>query len=149
MIIDKLENQKIYFQSSGRFEKGFSFLSNTDLANLTDGRHDIEGDNVFALVSTYTTKFPEEKDPESHIIYADIQYIVSGEEKIGYALYDNQPVFKEYIKEKDIMFYKNYSCFINMYSGMFAVFYPQDIHMPGIMISEPVKVKKIVIKVRL
>lgn len=149
MIIDKLENQKIYFQSSGRFEKGFSFLCNTDLVNLTEGRHDIEGDDLFALVSTYNTKLPEEKDPESHKIYADIQYIVSGEEKIGYALYENQPVFKEYIEEKDIMFYKDYSGFINLYSGMFAVFYPQDIHMPGIMISEPVEVKKIIIKVRL
>ncbi len=149
MIIDKLKNWRIYFDRNNSFAKGFEFLESTDLLNLPEGRHDIDGDNLFALVSNYNTKPPAEKDPESHRIYADIQYIVKGEEKIGYAVLDDQKVYKQYIEEKDIMFYKDYSCFINMYSGMFAVFYPQDIHMPGIMISEPVDVKKIVIKVRL
>lgn len=149
MIIDKIKNWRIYFDRNSRFANGFEFLETTDLLYLPEGRHDIDGDNLFALVSNYTTKPPEEKDPESHRVYADIQYIVSGEEKIGYAVLDNQPVCKEYIEEKDIMFYKDYSCFINLFCGMFAVFFPQDIHMPGITINEPVEVKKIVIKVRL
>lgn len=149
MIIDKLENRNLYFHLGERFEKGFKFLVNNDLISLLEGKHEIDGDNVFALVSNYVTKSPEEKDPESHRIYADIQYIVKGCEKIGYAVYDSQKVFKEYNEEKDIMFYNDFSFYLNLFTGMFTVFFPDDIHMPGITMDEPVEVKKIVIKVRL
>lgn len=33
--------------------------------------------------------------------------------------------------------------------GFFAVFYPQDCHMPQLCVDEPMKVKKVVVKVEI
>ncbi len=149
MIIDKLENSSLYFPLGERFEKGFKFLIDDDLSSLPEGKHEIDGDNVFALVSNYVTRSQEEKQPESHKIYADIQYMVTGAENIGYAAYKSQEVYKEYDEDKDFMLYNDISFLLKLEKGMFTVFFPDDIHMPGITMDEPVEVKKIVIKVRL
>lgn len=149
MILDKLENSAKYNYTNGNFSKAFSFLLNTDLINIDDGRYEIDGDNVYAIISSYDTKSPEGAHPEAHRVYADIQYMVSGTEQIGYSVYNGQKVFKEYNAEKDFLLYENVSFFIKMETGMFAVFYPDDLHMPGIMINNPAPVKKAVIKVKL
>ena len=35
-----------------------------------------------------------------------------------------------------------------MRPGLFAVFFPQDAHMPGLAVDQPEPVKKMVIKIR-
>jgi YhcH/YjgK/YiaL family protein len=149
MILDKIENSSKYFPLEAGFEKGFKYLTETDMANLTDGRYDIDGDNVFVLISSYDTKNPAEKLPEAHRKYADIQYMISGCEKIGYANLEAQKITKEYNEEKDIIFYDEISFYIKMDEGKFALFLPDDIHMPGIVDGEVKKVKKAVVKVKL
>ncbi len=149
MILDKLENCSKYFSLGKRFETGFKYLLETDLTKITDGKYDIEGDDVFVLVSSYETKRPTEKLPEAHRKYADIQFIVSGNENIGYAHLENQNIKIEYNEEKDIIFYDEVSFYIKLPKGKFAVFLPDDIHMPGILDGEVMQVKKAVVKVRL
>ncbi|NOS84135.1 MAG: YhcH/YjgK/YiaL family protein, partial [Ignavibacteria bacterium] len=68
---------------------------------------------------------------------------------IGYSFFSGQSVFKEYDTEKDYLLYNYVSGSIILDEGMFAVFFPDDIHQPGLMIDEPMKVKKAVVKVRL
>jgi YhcH/YjgK/YiaL family protein len=64
-------------------------------------------------------------------------------------LYTGQKIFKEYDEEKDYMLYEEVSFFLKLNAGMLAIFFPHDIHMPGIMDKEPEPVKKVVIKVRI
>ena len=149
MILDKLENASLYSCISNNLKKGFEFLKNTDLPALSPGRHDIDGNDVFALVSEYDSKNPEDCRLEAHRIYTDIQYLVSGKELIGYETLGTQAVSSEYNPEKDIAFYKGDGTPILLEAGMFAVFFPQDVHRPCIFAEKPEKVKKIVIKVRI
>lgn len=149
MILDKLENAEIYKCISENLKKGFEFLTNTDLQNIEIGRYEIEGKDVFALVSEYDSKKPDDCRLEAHQNYADIQYIVSGKEAIGFVTLKNQEVTSPYNAEKDIIFFSGETSALILEAGMFAVFFLQDAHRPCMQIDGPEKVKKVVVKVRI
>ena len=149
MILDKIENAGLYSCISENLKKGLDFLKNTDLSQVEVGRFEIDGKNVFALISEYESKAHQDCRLEAHQAYADIQYIVSGREAIGFAPLNGQTVTEEYIAEKDIVFFSGETTQLILETGMFAVFYPQDAHRPSMQIDEPEHVKKIVVKVKL
>lgn len=149
MILDKLENADHYSGISENLKKGFNFLKITDLSNLEAGRYEIDGKNVFALVSEYDSKAHQECRLEAHQAYTDIQYIVAGREAIGYAPLNGQTITAEYLPENDIVFFSGETTPLIVEAGMFAVFFPQDIHRPCMQIDGPEKVKKIVVKVKI
>ena len=149
MILDKLENAVFYSCISENLKKGFEYLKNTDFSAVEVGRYEIDGKNVFALVSEYDSKKPEDCRLEAHQIYADIQYIVSGKEAIGFATLNAQTITSEYNPDKDIVFFSGETTSLILEAGMFAVFYPQDVHRPCLQIDGPEKVKKVVIKVKI
>lgn len=149
MILDKLENAALYEGISENLKKGFDFLKNTDLLSIEIGRYEIDGNTVFALVSEYDSKKPEDCKLEAHQVYADIQFIVSGREAIGFATLNNQTVTAEYNPDKDIVFFSGEATPLIMEAGLFAVFFPQDTHRPCMQIDGPEKVKKVVVKVRM
>jgi len=148
MILDKLENADFYSGYNKNLKAGFDYLKTTELDRLEPGRYEIDGNNVFALVSEYDSKKPEDCRLEAHRIYADIQYIVSGSEAIGFVTLNNQTVISEYNADKDIVFFSGEAAPIILEAGLFAVFFPQDVHRPCMQINGPEKVKKVVIKVR-
>jgi YhcH/YjgK/YiaL family protein len=148
MIIDTLQNAHLYFTLGNRFKKGFEYLTSTNLIALEPGKYQI-ADGIFALVSEYQTKFPEDAVPESHIKHADIQYMVTGQEFMGYTPYTGQTPTIAYDNNKDITFY-NVPTSLNLVSkGMFTIFFPTDIHQPSVMVNTSETVKKVVIKVEL
>lgn len=149
MILDKLENAALYASISENMKIGFDYLATTDFTNLEPGKYEIAGKNIFALVSEYQSKEHQDCRPEAHRNYADIQYIVSGREIIGFATLNNQTVTDEYNTDKDIIFFSGETTPLILESGMFAVFFPQDVHRPCMQIDGPEKVKKVVVKVRI
>ncbi len=151
MIIDKIENANLYKNLGDRITKAFDYIKNTNMKNLAPGKYEIEGENIFALISEYQTKPESEGKPEAHRKYIDVQFVISGEELMGYSPLENQSILEPYKEENDIIFFKGEnhlsgSCRIE--AGMFAIFFPTDVHMPGISINESAYVKKLVIKVR-
>jgi len=149
MILDKLENAGFYLNISNELKKGFEYLINTDLQALESGFHEIEGKNIFALVSYFETKRPEDCRLEAHRDYADIQYIVSGREAIGFATLKNQEITTPYTPERDIVFFNGETTPLILETGMFVVFFPQDVHQPGMQVDGSEKVKKVVVKVKM
>jgi YhcH/YjgK/YiaL family protein len=146
MILDKLENSELYEKLHPLFAKAFDFIRKTDFSQLTDGKYEIDNDKLFAMVQEYKTKDETEGKPEAHHKYIDIQYIHSGVELIGIApLKGNTLISDE--PEKDLAFYESETSFIKLEAGMFAIFFPDDLHMPGIKLEKSTKVKKVVIKV--
>lgn len=132
--------------------KGLEFLKNTALAELELGRHEIDGDNVYALVQEYQTLPKAEKKVEAHRKYIDIQYIVAGAEVIGYGLDSPQnEVTEDKLAEKDAIFYKNIAGEMDLIlsKGMYAVLFPTDIHRPGCNYGAGGPVRKVVVKVAL
>ncbi len=146
MIVDHISNIGLYVGLNPYLVRGLDFIGKTDLASLAPGRYEIEGEDVYALVSEYETKLPEQGKWEAHKTYTDIQFVIAGEEKIGYANVQNQKITEAYNPEKDIMFLEGSGDFITAKAGTFIVFTPQDSHMPCIMNEKISKVKKIVIK---
>jgi len=147
MVIDKLSNAKQYYGLSGRIEKSLKYLQSTDLEKLEIGKHEIDGKNIFVVVSEYDAKDIEQGKWEAHRNYLDIQYVVSGKEKIGYASIDEMKMIGEYNQDKDVLFLQGEGDLLLVNEGTFALFAPQDAHMPGIKVNNGEHVKKIVVKI--
>ena len=138
------------FKNPERWKKAFEFLKSHELDTLAAGRYDIDDDNLFASVSEYTTQSPSEKHYEAHQKYVDIQYVISGKERIGISpVTDTTKTFQAYDAGKDIGLYavktvKTYPAT----PAVFFIFFPSDAHEPGLDPGEKTEVKKVVIKLR-
>ena len=151
MIFDTIENYRNYCDAEDKLTKGFLFCMKAVSENLPVGKYEIDGTEIYAMIQEYTTKLPEEALFEGHKKYIDIQYVISGIEEIGIIDISKAKNEKKYSDESDAAFYaKNEkSGKLVLESGDFAVFYPNDLHMPGLAFEEKASdVKKIVVKVR-
>ncbi len=149
MIKDRLENASTYYKISENLQKGFEWLKTTDLKSIADGKYLIDNNNVYANVQSYETK--DSAPYEAHREYADIQYLVSGSEKIGVTDYSNCSVLEKYNPQKDIEFlhFNSNETYHTINEGDFLVLFPQDAHKPSINTEQKTKVKKVVIKVKI
>ncbi|WP_425060360.1 Toxin-antitoxin biofilm protein TabA [Sporomusa carbonis] len=132
--------------------KGLNYLAKTDLAALAAGKHEIEGKDIYVAVNEYETQPREVRRAEAHVEYLDIQYIISGRELIAYSLLspDNE-VLSDELTAKDVIFYKTVrqETDLVMTEGMYAIFFPWDVHRPNCALNEPGKVKKAVVKIKM
>lgn len=151
MIVDNIKNCEMYYKLNKGFEKAFDFIKKAVRENLPIGKYEIDGNEVYALIQEYKTKLKEEGKFEGHRKYIDIQYIISGIEKIDVIDISKLESNIEYNEEKDIEFYKDNSKTGNVVleEGEYAIFYPTDIHKPGMVFDSITDVKKIVVKVKL
>lgn len=124
------------------------YLRSIDFTAVQDGKVEIDGPRLIANVMRYQTKLPEQAVWESHRKYIDVQYVVSGEERIGYIPLDNAPpVQSPYNDAKDVIFYEPGRDSFTLRAGQFAIFYPEDIHAPSLANGDPQPVLKVVMKV--
>jgi len=73
VIIDKLTNSYLYETLSPRIKRAFDYLHQADLRTVEDGKYEIDGNNVYAVVQRYSTKLKEQGKWEAHQRYIDIQ----------------------------------------------------------------------------
>lgn len=149
MIIDKLLNMHLYSNIGDRINKAFNYLKTTDFSKTEPGKYDIDGDSIFALVSEYKTKDESDGKLEAHKSYLDVQFVAEGKELMGYVPLKNQKVLIPFNEQNDITFYEGSKSFTLVEKGMFAIFFPTDIHMPGIKCDNSEYVKKVVVKVKI
>ena len=146
MIIDNLDNCSSYRGVASRWWRAFDFLHSADLANLALGRHDLDGDNLFALVQEYQTRDLAESKWEAHRRYCDVQYVVSGRERMGVAPLARMSVVTPYDADKDVAFFDGPGDWVVLDANMFAIFTPNDVHRPCVAAGPGERVRKIVIK---
>ncbi len=88
--------------------------------------------------------------PEFHARYIDIQYLLQGEEAIGYSPANAQlEKITDQLAERDIAFVaqqKNETRLV-LTPGMYAIFYPGELHRPCRAQGAPMHIKKVVIKI--
>ena len=148
MIVDTLENISAYTALGERIAVALEYLKTTDFAEMQDGRYDICGDEIYAMVQRYTTKPREQGKWEAHHKYIDIQFLVEGCEQIGVVDTRKLTIAEEYSVESDIMFFADEDGdFIKLTGDKFVLLFPQDAHMPGIASNTPSAVTKVVIKI--
>lgn len=148
MILDRLDNASAYLGVHPRVAAAIQFLKNTDLNALPVGRHPVQGEDVYALVSLGMTKQNDPMTYEAHRKYIDVQYIVSGVEAMGVAPINELKVTKEYDAKDDYLLFSGAGSVVTLRAGTFVVYFPQDGHAPGQAAGEPSEVKKVVMKVR-
>lgn len=151
MIYDKLDNLELYKGLSADIYDGLKFLQQVN-PDIAIGVYQLTP-NVKAIVSEYTTKETNENGYETHRQNIDIQYLLKGNEKIACLPVGELFETKPYNDETDAAFYNVVpdlcpSTFV-LRPGYFAIFFPQDGHMPQLCVLEPEDVKKVVVKVRL
>jgi biofilm protein TabA len=150
VIVTDLNNIDHQVEMTTSLRKAFDFLRRRDVHALPDGRVDIDGDKVFALVQRYETARTEAPKFECHRNYVDVQFMVSGEEVLGWAALETMKTTEAYDEKKDI-------CFgtvgpgkwtpVHLQTGQLAVLWPEDAHAPKLAAGDPSRVMKIVVKV--
>lgn len=150
MILTTLAEADAFASLAPGIAAGIAWLRAFDPAT-PDGRHPIDGDAVFALVSSYDTGPATEKRFEAHRRHLDLQYVVSGVERILHAPLDGLEVSEPYSDANDIVFFADprASSSLLVPAGGLAVFHPDDAHKPGCMAGGRDAVRKVVVKVRI
>ncbi|MCX6325362.1 MAG: YhcH/YjgK/YiaL family protein [Bacteroidia bacterium] len=148
--VNRKELAVSYFKNKERWDKAFTFLKTSDLFQLELKRYEIDGDNLYAPVSEYLTKNEADAKFEAHQKYIDIQYVISGIEQISVSpLSMKKDVLVPYDSTKDVGFMTVTKCkSINATPDKFFIFFPSDIHRPGVKAGENSQVRKVVVKVR-
>lgn len=146
--VNRKEFAKQYFLNKERWDKAFAFLKNNDLVKIEPDRYELEGDSLFVNINDYEPKNDENSKYEAHRKYADIQYLASGEERIGVLPLSKMEVIEPFKKDNDACFLKTTeSNFRLASSDRFFIFLPDDAHLPGVKVKENATVRKIVVKV--
>lgn len=150
MILTPLHHADRYLPALPGLAEALAWLRAFDPA-LPDGRHAIDGDRVFALVSSYATGPSTEKRFEAHRRHADVQWIATGAERILYLPTDGLAVAEPYSDETDVLFFEEpkVSSSLLLNPGDAALFFPEDAHKPGCMAGARHDVRKVVVKIRL
>lgn len=146
MILDKIQNAKLYRGVHAGIGKALDYFKRTDFTDLPMGKHEIEGDALFVILKEYPTNKIDGHLLESHLKYIYVQYVVQGVEQMGVTMHSDQ---KPYDAVEDYMLFDEPYDIITVKEGMFAIFFPDDIHMPEITTSKSSQVKKAVFKVRI
>ncbi len=118
--------------------------------DIEDGVHVINS-RVKAIVSEYEIKAVNENGYEAHRKFIDIQYLLKGREKNYCLPIEKLKEIKEYSEEKDAAFYEAEvpAQELMLGEGYFAIYWPQDGHMPCMSASTHITVKKVVVKIGL
>jgi biofilm protein TabA len=150
MVVSDLDHSDHQTAGAPGLQKAFAFLRSHGIHQLPDGRVEIDGDRVFALVQRYETMMTDAPKFEFHRKYIDVQFIVSGEEVIGWAPVERMTVTEAYDAKKDICFgtvAKGAWTPAYLQAGQLAVLWPEDGHAPKLASSASSPVMKIVVKV--
>ena len=149
MIFDSIKNRALYENNNPNFALAFDFIEKVMREGAEVGKYEICGSDVFAMVQEYEPK-EDSGVFEAHKRYIDIQFILSGKEYMECAKPENCELTAAYDEARDIAFYTcgGYRQTLNCEESDFAVFYPHDIHKPGVKLTDGEKVRKIVVKVR-
>lgn len=146
MIIDTLEQADRYTALHPEFARAFDFLRNAPLSDLKPGRHEIDGDGLFAIVATDEGRGRDRAKLEAHRRYIDIQYVVGGSEVIGWSGLERcGDIESPYDAQNDVALFRDPPVtWVDLAPGSFAVFFPEDAHAP---LAGSQTVIKVVVKV--
>ena len=145
MIIDKLENIGMYASVNPLFAQAIEFLKSTDLNAHELGKVVLKEGELFVNFAAARPKTKDDAKIETHNNFIDIQIPLTGTELMGY-MPKTDLAEAEYNAEKDVTFYPGHATdYLTVKPSMFAIFFPEDAHAPGVT---EVELKKVIVKVR-
>lgn len=145
MILDHLDNAQRYVAIHPGFWKAFRYLRDLDPQSVEDGKHTIDGGRLFVIIASDSPRGQANAVLESHQKYIDIQYTISGAERIGWLGASQCTMPDDYDASKDLRLYRDRpGMWVDVPQGHFAVFYPEDLHAP---LAGETDVRKAVVKI--
>ena len=126
------------------------WITSHDVANMEPGTYELQGRDLYVNIQDIMTKPVKECYPERHNDYLDIQYVVSGIERMGYAPYTGRETVQWDMQDKDVTIYKDLKDenFVDVTSGGYCIFFSNSIHRPGCAVGSPCSVRKVVAKIK-
>ena len=144
---NKIEFAKQYNTNKAVWDKVFAYLKNTDLDALPVGKYAVEGTAATVAVTDNPTKEYEKTAWESHRKFIDLQYAITGAEKMEAAPITSLQVTEPYLDAKDVAHYSGTGTQYVATQGTFFLFFPADAHRVNIKADGADHDKKIVIKI--
>ena len=148
MICDTLDQLHLYKGFHKNLDTAIEFLAAHPLDTLPLGRTEVDGDEVFINVMDADLKPHTGSHAEYHRLYADLQIDLTGSEHLGWASEGTEQ--GEFDEENDFGLRTGPEhCGMTLGGGRFAVFFPGELHKPGVARPECTKVRKAVVKIRM
>lgn len=147
MIYDHISTLSFYSCLHPGLQTVADFLASENLSSLEPGTSELGG-GVRCIVAQYATASREDETLECHRRYIDVHVPLEGSECIGVRPRILCEVAGDHDDENDFQLLTGRRSLLEMASGTFAVFFPDDAHMPGLPLHAPGEaVKKLVFKV--
>lgn len=151
MIFDRIENWRKYF-SGPAWSRAFEYIESLGPDSPDADLVPLQGEDIYARIMSYPTCRPDEAKLEAHDRYIDIQTSLVNCEGIDWFPRASLKIDVPYDPKKERVLFKRPNIVparINNWPGMFSVFFPEDAHMPKLIVGgKPQFVKKAVVKVR-
>lgn len=151
MIIGNIEHLNHVPYLPLKLKNAIEYVRDNVNANTPIGRYDIDGDDIYFMVSDNATRFIEDANPEYHQHYIDIQIVLSGAEGMAIAtLPAHTEVIDDRLATSDIAFVKTPSeeTMFVAHAKDFVIFYPGELHKPLCAVNQQIaKIRKVVVKV--
>ena len=147
MICDTLDQLHLYKGFHKNLDTAIEFLAAHPLDTLPLGRTEVDGDEVFINVMDADLKPHTGSHTEYHRLYADLQIDLTGGEGWGYT---NLPGAEIGEFTGDCGFQDSASVVTGaLGEGRFVLFFPEELHKPGLVQHGCVSVRKAVVKIRM
>ena len=124
-------------------ELAFAFLA--EAADLEPGRYELEN-GLFASIHEGDTQQIDNLNLEAHREFIDLQYCLSGGERMGWAHIQELNAVSE-DEERDLYMYSGKSTALSIRPGMFYIMFPSDGHKAGAHNEFPKHYRKVVVKI--
>ena len=147
MIIDRIENASRYFGLGTGIAEALKYLNNNDLISISPGSYVIIENKLRMLVFESVQTNTDRIKMEAHRRNIDVQYWVKGSELMGHAVLGSESLIEPFNEEKDYGNYAANASFAKLEPGMFAIYYPTDLHTAVADEACNSMVRKIVFKV--
>ncbi|MEW4412360.1 YhcH/YjgK/YiaL family protein [Clostridium sp. AN503] len=130
-------------------QTALEYLKANDFTKMEPGVYEIQGRDIYAQVMDAQTGDITEKRPECHEKFVDVQFLASGRERLGFTPDTGDYEVDERFDDRDLIFYKavEHEGFVEAVPGCYSIFFPADVHRPAIASGEPMKIRKVVVKV--
>ena len=147
MIVDSFDYIACYKGLHPNLDKAIDWLNSHTLDALENGKTIIDGENVFVNVMDADLRDADGAAFEYHRRYADLQIDLTGGEGWGYETAPGTEVepYQPDIGKKD----SKDAVFGALGEGRFVLFFPGELHRPGVEMPGCDRVRKAVVKIKM
>ena len=105
MIFSSINSKDDFSSYPKAVQRAIKYLKENDFVNMEPGVYELEGKLMYAQVFDAETGSVNEKRPEVHEKYLDVQFLASGREKLGFTPDTGNYEIDEKFDERDLVFY--------------------------------------------